>query len=280
MPPDPVAEERRRKLMELRASQQAEREKREEEEKKAAEAAAKGKKSQKGGRPQGSALSKDATEEEEKKEDMTAELDEPVIKSIDDDPARQYDFLQFKKVVSEMPLDNCNVGSILGAMVYQIGISNEKIIKESLKMDFNKDGHGVRNTMGKKVSSRLLRKQMTLEAQKLSADEAEMNEVFGEAQKELLGHHAIVETDYKHEFDLELQNGSDKVKSSPYMIVRSANDTLLDSKAMAEAYVYRDGRVQDQIEKTTLESCLIPGVNKRLGMPEKATEKQAVRESD
>lgn len=64
------------------------------------------------------------------------------------------------------------------------------------------------------------------------------------------------------------------------MIVRSANDTLLDNKAMAEAYVYRDGRVQDEIEKKTLESCLIPGVNNRLDMPEKATTKQAVRESD
>ena len=64
------------------------------------------------------------------------------------------------------------------------------------------------------------------------------------------------------------------------MIVRSANNKLLDNKAMAGAYVYRDGRVQDSIEKVMLVACPIPGVNGRLGMPDKATEKKAVRESD
>ena len=57
-----------------------------------------------------------------------------------------------------------------------------------------------------------------------------MNDVFGDVRKDLLHHHAIVETDYKHEFDIDLPKGSEKVKSSPYMIVRSANDNLLDNK--------------------------------------------------
>lgn len=204
MPPDPEAEERRRQLMELRASQQAEREKKEEEEKKAAEAAAKGKKaSNKGARPVGSALSKENTEDDQgNEENNLGELDDPVIKSRDDDPKRQYGFLQFKKVVSEMPLNNCSVGSILGAMVYQIGLDNNKLIKDSLKLDLsNKNSAANSRLMNKKVSSRLLRKMATQEAIRISADEAEMNEVFADVKKDLLHHHAIVETDFKHEFD-------------------------------------------------------------------------------
>lgn len=73
-------------------------------------------------------MSKDATEEELVKDENPANLEVKEIKSKDDDPSRQYGFLQFKKVVSEMPLNNCSVGSIIGAMVNQIGMDKGKLI--------------------------------------------------------------------------------------------------------------------------------------------------------
>lgn len=41
--------------------------------------------------------------------------------STDEDPARQREFLEFKKLMNEMSSGDATVGSILGAMVYQIG---------------------------------------------------------------------------------------------------------------------------------------------------------------
>jgi hypothetical protein len=49
---------------------------------------------------------------------------------------------------------------------------------------------------------------------------------------------------------------------------------------LTRAYIYRDGRMQDTTAENILEKCKIPGVNDRLGMPEKATLKKAQRESD
>ena len=41
------------------------------------------------------------------------------IKSTDDDPSRQKDFIEFKKIMIDMDMGS-NIGSLLGAMVYQI----------------------------------------------------------------------------------------------------------------------------------------------------------------
>jgi len=62
------------------------------------------------------------------------------------------------------------------------------------------------------------------------------------------------------------------------MIVKSENDKMMGEDNLG-VYRYGDGQAQDALEKATLEHCLLPGLNNRLGMPAKATLKQAVRES-
>ena len=47
-----------------------------------------------------------------------------------------------------------------------------------------------------------------------------------------------------------------------------------------DGYNYQDGKTQDLLLKHILECSLLPGVNNRLDMPEKATQKQCLRESD
>ena len=62
--------------------------------------------------------------------------------------------------------------------------------------------------------------------EKISADEKEMYGLFDEISKDLAKANCLVETDYKHEFDPRAVAGHGNLKSSPYMIVRSANDKL------------------------------------------------------
>ena len=64
--------------------------------------------------------------------------------------------------------------------------------------------------------------------------------------------------------------GDPSLKSSPYMIVKSDNDRIRSEPGQG-AYTHGNGAAQDAAEKTTLETLLLPGVNQRLGMPEKAT---------
>jgi len=56
------------------------------------------------------------------------------------------------------------------------------------------------------------------------------------------------------------------------MVVKSDNDRILTDQG---AYNYLSGAAQDAVEQRTLQTCLIPGVNKRLGMPDKASMKQS-----
>lgn len=62
------------------------------------------------------------------------------------------------------------------------------------------------------------------------------------------------------------------------MIVKSDKDKIMN-ESQRGVYKFSDGMAQDEIEQRTLESCIIPGVNKRLDMPEKETMNKAVRES-
>lgn len=74
-------------------------------------------------------------EEEAAERQLEAELAafENVPVSTDDDPARQREFLEFKKVMNEMSSGEATVGSILGAMVYQISEQSEKRHKKGLE---------------------------------------------------------------------------------------------------------------------------------------------------
>lgn len=52
------------------------------------------------------------------------------------------------------------------------------------------------------------------------------------------------------------------------MMVKSDNDVM---KASKHHYHFLGGGPQDAVEQKTLQTCEMPGVNKRRGMPEKAT---------
>lgn len=94
VPIDPEEERRRAMEAELRASQ-LEAKRKEEEERKAAEAAnAKGKKSNQKGRAP-TTMSADPVEAEEEEKPQEEVVEEPVLKSCDDDPAKQFDFFQY-----------------------------------------------------------------------------------------------------------------------------------------------------------------------------------------
>lgn len=114
----PEEQAKRDELEALRESKAEAKRQRLEEEKKAAEAAAAAAK--KGGK--GKAAAQAPTEvKPEEAEDLTLEDDvqlEDLPNSVDDDPSRVREFLEFKKIIREMQTGTATVGSILGAMVY------------------------------------------------------------------------------------------------------------------------------------------------------------------
>lgn len=81
---------------------------------------------------------------------------------------------------------------------------------------------------------------MNSELSLAKAEEYEINELFQNALLKLSIEHSIIETDYKHEFDHNLIQGDSKIKSSPYMIVKSQNDKML-YKSQQGAYKFGDG---------------------------------------
>ena len=105
-----------------------------------------------------------------------------------------------------------------------------------------------------------------------------MSSVFDDALQKISLELSVEETDYKHQFTEVNDRNNEDLKSSPYMIVSSDNDKIKGDTSL-NVYKYGDGSAQDSTEQKTLECCPIPGVNKRLDMPEKATLSQAVRES-
>ena len=166
-----------------------------------------------------------------------------------------------------------SVGSILGAMVYQISSNNQKRHKDALNPDLYRQPQ-----VSKKVSSGGLRKKSTMELLKAPPrPDVDLSSVFEDALHKLQIEHSVVETDYKHQFDENQLQKDNELKSSPYMVVKSDNDRILTDQG---AYNFLSGAAQDSLEQRTLESCPIPGVNKRLGMPDKASMKQSQRESD
>jgi hypothetical protein len=57
-------------------------------------------------------------EEEQAPPPKTSRSLEDLFKSQDDDPSKSFEFLQFQKIMSEIPSGKTSVGSILGAMVF------------------------------------------------------------------------------------------------------------------------------------------------------------------
>ena len=94
----------------------------------------------------------------------------------------------------------------------------------------------------------------------------EIGDLFNKAMGSLMVEQGIIETDYKHEFNDDIYDSL----NSPYMIVKSENDQMLLGQ---DGYNYQDGKSQDHLQKQILECSLLPGVNKRLDMPDRATQK-------
>ncbi len=118
----------------------------------------------------------------------------------------------------------------------------------------------------------MLKRQSTRQLKQEKQDEAEMCAVFDSSINKLKKQHAVLETNYKHQFG-NIYNHSE----SPYMIVKSDNDRMQLNKDHG-AFSFLSGAPQDSLEKQVLEQCLLPGVNKRQGMPEKSILRQATRE--
>lgn len=105
--------------------------------------------------------------------------------------------------------------------------------------------------------------------------ENDCDEMFDNMFESLQIEHAIQETDFKHIFNTDKINK--ELNSSPYMEVKDENDKIM---AGEDAFLLPDGCPQGKVEQSTLECQLIPGTNKRLGMPKTATKKESVRESE
>lgn len=141
-----------------------------------------------------------SNEAEGQKDADQAKFEAPAepVKSLDDDPAKTWDFFQFKKIMNEIPTGTATVGSILGAMVYQISQSSSSPQEDSAPPEQE------RAQLSKKMSSRALKRKSTLELMQATADEEEMGAVFDEVVHQLALEHSLVETDYKHQFDERL----------------------------------------------------------------------------
>ena len=57
------------------------------------------------------------------------------FKSMDDDPKRKNEFIEFQKIMTQLSSGNCSVGSIMGAMVYQISCNKKKRVESALNED-------------------------------------------------------------------------------------------------------------------------------------------------
>lgn len=121
MPPDPEADERRRLAEELRESKMKEAAAKEAEAQAQAAAAAKGgKKGAEKVRKSGDQKPPADPEVMSNKVVAEAPPEAPPVLSMDDMPERaaKFDFFDYKKLMGEMKMGDCTVGSVLGAMLY------------------------------------------------------------------------------------------------------------------------------------------------------------------
>lgn len=183
-----------------------------EEERKAAEAAAApakgGKKS--AGKPTRTGSKADKEREEKEAAEAAAAAaalaeasadDEELIQynSTDDNPARKKDFIEFQKVMSEMDTGSATVGSIMGAMIYQISQNSEHREKEGLD-----DKYYERKGVTKRKTLTMAEKRAS--SHKLLVEQLENREIdnlFENMMNSLNIEHGVVETDYKHQFNAD-----------------------------------------------------------------------------
>jgi len=122
----------------------------------------------------------------------------------------------------EMDTGTTTVGSILGAMVYQITSNNSKRHKDALNPELYE-----KKRLSKKLSSVALKKKSTMELLRAPVkNEVDVNALFDGVLHQLSIEHSVIETDYRHEFDENQVTRDNDLKSSPYMVVKSDNDNI------------------------------------------------------
>ena len=112
-------------------------------------------------------------------EDGEVEMKEPPepFLSHDDDPSKKFEFLEFKKILGAMPSGTASVGSILGAMVYQIGVNAEQRQHEALDPQYYEKPRAIT----KRISDRGVKRKSTMQALQANMDEQAMSSVFDDA---------------------------------------------------------------------------------------------------
>ena len=94
-----------------------------------------------------------------------------------------------------MKTGDTSVGSILGAMVYQINSNNSKRHKDALDPEL----YGTSKRMAKKMSAVALKKKSTMDLLRGPAkNNIDVNSIFSGVLNKLSIEHSVVETDYKH----------------------------------------------------------------------------------
>jgi len=175
--------------------------------------------------------------------------------------------------MSEMETGTATVGSIMAAMVYQIGQNSDEIQKEGLDDKYYQE----KKSASKRRLSVADKRETSRALLKANAEDRAMGDVFDSLMEKLQIEHSVLETDFRHVFSNDVVLKDPEQKSSPYMEVKNENDRI---DVGASAYRLPDGKPQGATEHATLEACPIPGVNKRLGMPKTAAQTRALRESD
>ena len=116
--------------------------------------------------------------------------------STDDDPARIRDFYEFKKIMADIEPGKANVGSIMSAMVFQIGQMKEIRHENALR--------GKKATPMSELKMKKQATNNTSSRKSLQKYEQELEQLFEqdwESQIQALQiEHAIKETDFKHIF--------------------------------------------------------------------------------
>ena len=148
-----------------------------------------------------------------------------MVNSTDDKPGRKKDFNEFKKLMLDMNTGDSTVGSIMGAMVYQISQQKEKMHEEATKSK-PKTPQNVKKELKKERSSK-----GTPEDSNFGLDS-----MFDDLMQNMAIEHAIKETDFQHIFSYDkVMKG---LKSSPYMNVKDENDQI---QRDADAFNFPDG---------------------------------------
>lgn len=137
--------------------------------------------------------------------------------------------------MSEMETGTATVGSIMAAMVYQIGQNTDAIQKEGLDDKYYEE----KKDLSKRRLSVADKKETSRALLKANAEDRAMGDVFDSLMEKLQIEHAVQETDFRHVFSDDCVLRDPEQKSSPYMEVKNENDRI---DVGAGAFRFPDGQ--------------------------------------